>query len=163
MLAVGAVAAYGGVLADALVLAPSPVTAFAPGAALGAALFVVALVFGGRGLGAALFLAGGTYLAAVAAAGDTVAASAPLMAVLLLVSGELAAWSLDARWQIRSEEQLAWRRGAAVAALAAGGLAAATLVVALSAVQPNHGLGWTVLGAAAAVGAAGTGIWVARR
>ena len=27
----------------------------------------------------------------------------------------------------------------------------------------HHGLGWTVLGAAAAVGAASTGIWVARR
>ena len=92
-------------------------------------LFVVALVFGGRGLGAALFLAGGTYLAAVAAAGDTVAASAPLMAVLLLVSGELAAWSFDERWRIRSEEQLTWRRAAAVGALAAGGLAAATLVI----------------------------------
>jgi hypothetical protein len=39
----------------------------------------------------------------------------------------------------------------------------ASLVVALSAVEPNHGLAWTVLGAAAAVGAAGTGIWVARR
>jgi hypothetical protein len=163
VLAVGAVAAYGGVLAEALELAPSPASTFVPGAALGAALFVVALVFGGRGLGAALFLAGGTYVAAVAAAGDTVAASAPLMAVLLLVSGELAAWSSDERWRIRPEEHLTWRRGAAVAALAAGGLAVATLVVALSAVQPNHGLGWTVLGAAAAVGAAGTGIWVARR
>jgi hypothetical protein len=39
----------------------------------------------------------------------------------------------------------------------------ATLVVALSAVPPSHCLGWTVLGATAAVGAASTAIWVARR
>jgi hypothetical protein len=139
------------------------VVAFVPGLAAGTLLLVAALVFGGRGLGAALFLGGGTYVAAVAAAGSEVDGSAPLVAVLLLLAGELAAWSADERWLIRSEEQLAWRRGAAVGALALAGLAVAALVVALSAVQPNHGLGWTVLGAAAAVGAAGTGIWVARR
>jgi hypothetical protein len=139
------------------------VDSFVPGAAAGTLLLVVALVFAGRGLGAALLLAGATYVAAVAAAGGGVDASAPLVAVLLLLSGELAAWSVDERWMIRSEEPLAWRRGTAVAALALGGLAVAAVVVGLSAVQPNHGLGWTVLGAAAAVGAAGTGIWVARR
>jgi hypothetical protein len=140
------------------------VKAFVPGAVLGTLLLVAALVFAGRGLGAALFFAGGTYVAAVAAAGDGVVdASAPLVALLLLLCGELSTWSLDERWQIRSEDQLLWRRGVAVGALALGGFAVAVLVVALSAVQPNHGLGWTVLGAAAAVGAAGTGIWVARR
>ena len=147
----------------ALARAPSPEVAFVPGAVLGTLLLVAALVFGDRGLGAALFLAGGTYVAGVAAAGNGVDAGAPLVAVLLLVSGELSAWSVDERLSIRSEEPLAWRRGAAVAALAFGGLAVATLVVALSAVEPIHGLGWTVLGAAAAVGAAGTGIWFARR
>jgi hypothetical protein len=151
------------VLADALARAPSPVAAFVPGAVLGAVLLVVALAFGGRGLGAALFLAGATYVAAVASAGDQTDGSAPLVAVLLLLCGELVAWSLDAGWGIRAETAVAWRRGAAVAVLTLSGLAVATLVVALSAVSPNHGLGWTVLGAAAAVGAAGTGIWVARR
>lgn len=163
MLAVGAIAAYGGVLAAGLARAPSPVAAFVPGAVVGAVLFLGALVFGGRGLGVALLLAGGTYLAAVATGGGGVDASALLVAVLLLLAGELSAWSVDERWSIRPEEQLASRRGAAVAALALGSLAVATVVLALSAVQPNHGLGWTVLGAAAAVGAAGTGIWVARR
>jgi hypothetical protein len=134
-----------------------------PGAALGALLLGTALVFGGRGLGAALFLAGGTYVAAVAAAGDRIDASAPLVAVLLLLCGELSAWSVDERLEIRAEPQLAWRRGTAVAILALAGLAVAALVVALSAVPPNHGLAWTVLGAAAAVAAAGTGMWVARR
>jgi hypothetical protein len=139
------------------------VAAFLPGAALGALLLVAALVFDGRGLGAALFLAGGTYVAAVAAAGDRIDGSAPLVAVLLLLCGELSAWSSDERLDIRAEPQLAWRRGVAVATLAFAGLTLAALVAALSAVPPNHGLLWTVLGAAAAIGAAGTGIWVTRR
>jgi hypothetical protein len=163
ILGAAALAAYGGVLGDALARAPSPVAGFVPGAVLGAVLLVVALVFGGRGLGAALFFAGATYVAAVAAAGEHTDASAPLVAVLLLLSGELVAWSLDERWGIRAEPAVTWRRGGAISVLALAGLAVATPVVGLSAVSPNHGLGWTVLGAAAAVGAAGTGIWVARR
>ena len=134
-----------------------------PGAALGALLLGEALVFRGRDLAAALFLAGGTYVAAVAAAGDTIDGTAPLVATLLLLCGELAAWSLDERLEIRAETRLSRRRGAAVAVLALSGLAVAALLVALSAVPPNHGLAWTILGAAAALGAAGTGIWVARR
>jgi hypothetical protein len=148
---------------DALARAPSPVVAFVPGACLGAVLLFSALVFRGGGLGAALFLAGATYVAAVAVAGGGADASAPLVAVLLLLCGELAAWSVDERFDIRAEPEVAWRRVMAVSTLALAGLAGATLVVALSAVPPSHGLGWTVLGAAAAVGAAGTGIWVARR
>ncbi|HEX3238071.1 MAG TPA: hypothetical protein VHQ99_06635 [Gaiellaceae bacterium] len=163
MLAAAGAAAYGGALADALTRAPSPVAAFVPGAVAGAISLFVALVFHGRGLGAALFLAGGTYVAAVAAAGNAVDASAPLVAVLLLLSGELSAWSIDEGLEIRVEPRVVWRRGAAVTALGLAGLAAAVLVVALSAVPSSHGLVLTVLGAAAAVGAAGTGIWVTRR
>jgi hypothetical protein len=85
------------------------------------------------------------------------------VAVLLILCGELSAWSFDERLGIRAERQVAWRRGAAVALLSLAGLAVGTLVVALSTVGPTHGLGWTVLGAAAAVGAAGTGIWIAHR
>jgi uncharacterized membrane protein HdeD (DUF308 family) len=139
------------------------VAAFVPGAALGAVSLVAALALRGRSLGVALFLGGATYVAAVAAAGDRIDASAPLVAVLLLLCGELSAWSVDERLDIRTEPEPSWRRGGAVAALALGGLAVAALVVALSAVPANHGLLWTVAGAAAAVGAAGTGIWVARR
>jgi hypothetical protein len=151
------------VLADALVRAPSPVLAFVPGAVLGGLLLVVALFWGGRGLGAALFLAGATYVAAVAAAGQSVDGGAPLVAVLLLLCGELSAWSLDERLGIEAEPTLVRRRGTAVAALGLAGLAVATLTVGLSAVGSSHGLGWTVLGAAAALAAAGTGIWVAHR
>lgn len=137
--------------------------AFVPGLAFGAMLLVVALVWSGRGLGAALFFAGASYVAATAAAGSGTDARAPLVAGLLILCGELSAWSFDARLRIRAERQVAWRRGAAVAVLTFAGLAVATLLVALTAVGPNHGLGWTVLGAAAALGAAGTGIWVAHR
>ncbi|MFZ0341773.1 MAG: hypothetical protein WAL31_05510, partial [Gaiellaceae bacterium] len=98
---------------DALLRAPSPVVAFVPGVALGAALLAVALVWRGRGLGAALFLAGGTYVAAIAAAGTGTDASAPLVAVLLLLCGELSAWSSDARLEIRAAPEVARRRGVA--------------------------------------------------
>jgi hypothetical protein len=139
------------------------VLAFVPGLAVGAVLLVVALVWGGRGLGGALFLAGATYVVAVAIAGAGTDASAPLVAVLLVLCGELSAWSLDERLEIRAERGIARRRGVAVATLALAGLAVATLVVGLSAVGPNHGLGWTALGAVAALGAAGIGIWVVHR
>jgi len=115
------------------VRAPSPVVAFVPGLGVGAALLVVALLWGGRGLGAALFLAGASYVAATAAAGATTDATAPLVAALLLLCGELAAWSLDERFEIRPERVLTLRRGAAVAVLAFAGLAVAALVVSLSA------------------------------
>jgi hypothetical protein len=85
------------------------------------------------------------------------------VAVLLLLCGELSAWSLDERLGIEAEPALVRRRGAAVATLGLAGLAISTLTVGLSAVGPSHGLGWTVLGAAAALAAAGTGIWVAHR
>jgi hypothetical protein len=134
-----------------------------PGAALGTLLLTIALVFRGRGLGAALWLGGGTYVAfTVGTAHHRVEPTAPLVAVLLLLCGELAAWSLEERWQIRADPSLVWRRGAAVFALALTSLIAATLVVALSAVPSSHGLALTVAGAIAAVAAAGIGIRVAR-
>jgi len=125
-------------------------------------LLAVALLREGWGLGAALWLGGGTYIAFVVAVENGIDATAPLVAVLLLLCGELTAWSLDERWRMRSDPSLAWRRGAAVASLALASLAVSALVIALAAVPPSHGLIWTLAGAAAAVGAAGTGIWVAR-
>jgi len=126
-------------------------------------LLAVALVRGGGTLGLALFLGGATYVAFLVAEHGRVDATAPLVATLLLLCGELTAWSLDERWEIRDEDGLEWRRGGALAILALAGLAVSALLVALSAVPSSHGLAWTVAGAAAAVGAAGTGIWVAGR
>ena len=124
-------------------------------------LLAVALVRGSGTLGLALFLGGATYVSFLVAKHDQVDATAPLVAMLLLLCGELSAWSLDERWEIRADEALAWRRGAALGVLALAGLAVSALLVALSAVPSSHGLAWTVAGAAAAVGAAGTGVWVA--
>jgi hypothetical protein len=126
-------------------------------------LLAVALVRGGGTLGLALFLGGATYVAFLVAEQDRVDATAPLVATLLLLCGELSAWSLDERWEIRDDDRLEWRRGGALAILALAGLGVSVLLVALSAVPSSHGLAWTVAGAAAAVGAAGTGIWVAGR
>lgn len=160
----GSLAAYGGVLADTLARSGSTAVLLVPGAALGTLLLVVALAFGGRALGASLWFGGGTYVAfVVSGEHHRVEPTAPLAAVLLLICGELAAWSSDERWPISAGISLAWRRGAAVAALALASLVAATLIVALSAVPSSHGLALTVAGAAAAVGAAGIGVWVARR
>lgn len=155
--------AYGGVLAAAFARAGSTAPLLVPPAALGTLALVVALVYRGRGLAAALWLGAGTYLAVVAHDEHHVDPAAPLVAVLLLLAAELSAWSVDERWRMLADPQLARRRGIAVAALALGGLAAASIVVAVSAVPPGHGLLWTVAGAAAAVAAAGTGVWVARR
>jgi hypothetical protein len=151
------------VLADALARAGSTAGYLAPGAALGTLLLVVALVYG-RGLGVALLLGGVTYVAfLIGEEHHRVDPTAPLVAVLLLLCGELGAWSFDERWRIEGDAALLWRRGAAVAALALAGLTVAALVVALSAVPSSRGLALTVAGAAAAVAAAGIGVVVARR
>jgi hypothetical protein len=158
-----AVVAYGGVLTDALTRDGSAAAALAPGAAVGVVLLLAALVLGGPFLGLALWIAGATYVAGVVAAGRTVDATAPVVAVLLLLCGELAAWSLDERLRIRADDLLAWRRGASIGALVLAGLVASALVLALSAVHAGHSLFWTALGAAAAIGAAGTAVGLVRR
>lgn len=163
MTALGAAAAYGGVVADVLLRAGPKLHVLAPGAGAGALLLVVALVSGQRGLGAALWFAGATYVAFLVLVHHGIDGSAPLVAVLLLLAGELTAWSADARGQLRVESRLVWLRAGAVGALALAGLAVATAAVALTAVPATHGLGWTLLGAAAAIGAAGAGIVLARR
>jgi hypothetical protein len=158
-----ATAAYGGALAVALTRDDSVAAALAPGAAVGTLLLLVAFVRGGAALGLALWLAGASYVAGIVAAGRAVDATAPVVAILLLLCGELAAWSLDERVRIRADLQLAWRRGAAVVALVLAGLVASALLLALSAVPTGHGVFWTALGAAAAIGAAATGVALARR
>ena len=151
--AAGALAAYGGAVVDALARAPSPVLAFVPrrrarsGAARRRALLPQAAA------------------SALRSSSPAQRMSPPLPPPEPAPTGAPRSWpccsSSAASWRrgrstsasrIRPEPEVAWRRGMAVAALALAGLAVATLVVALSAVPPSHGLGWTVLGAAAAVG-----------
>jgi hypothetical protein len=137
--------------------------AFVPGLGVGAVCLLLALVFGLPSLGVALWLAGGSYLGYAAGVHHSLDGGAPLVAVLLLLCGELSAWSLDERWRIRAERQLLLRRAGAILLLAFAGLALGTLVIAIGGAQPSHGLALTLVGAVAAVGAAGTGILLARR
>ena len=111
----------------------------------------------------ALLPLGGAYGIPVVAAGHGVDQGAPLVAAGLLVCGELAAWSLDERWRIAAERVVVRRRAVALGALVLVGLAAATAVVAIADAPPGRGLSWTVVGAVAAVGAVGIGVFAARR
>ncbi|HET7571331.1 MAG TPA: hypothetical protein VFJ77_01540 [Gaiellaceae bacterium] len=109
----------------------------------------------------ALAPAGIAYAVALAIGGHDVDAGAPLVGAGLLLCGELAAWSLDARWRVRGLH--ARRRGGAVAALAVAGVLAGGVVVAFAAAPAGGGLAWTALGAAGAVGAIGAAVAVAKR
>ncbi len=102
-------------------------------------------------LGWALALGAVAYTVALVVHGSQVDEAAPLVGAGLLLSGELATWSLDEQWPIAAEHGLAGARAAALAGLVLGGLAAATLVVALAAAPVGGGLTWTVFGAVAAV------------
>jgi hypothetical protein len=158
-----ATAAYGGVLAVAFTRDGSVAAELAPGAALGTLFLLFVLVRGGALLGLALWLGGASYVAGIVAAGHSVDATGPVVALLLLLCGELAAWSLDERPRILAGDVLEWRRGVALGGLALAGLVVSALILALSAVPAGHGLFWTALGAAAAVGVAGTAAALARR
>lgn len=123
----------------------------------------MALLTDGRALGLSLGLGGATYVVFLVVAHPRIDAAAPIVALLLILCSELAAWSLDERWHMRADAALVWRRAVAVGLIAFGGLVLATLVVVLTAAPPAHGLAWTIAGAVAAVAAAGTAIHHARR
>lgn len=165
MTATASAVAYGGVIGATLARAGTekPTIGLAGAAGAGVLLLLVALTFDGRALGLALFLAGGTYVGFLVLDHPGIDPAAPLIAVLLLLSGELAAWSLDERWPIDADPRLFRRRAVAVGVLALAGLGLATLTVALTAAPPAHGLHWTILGAIAAVAAAGTALTLVRR
>jgi hypothetical protein len=143
--------------------AHKPTIGLAAGATAGALLLLVALFFDARVLGLSLFLGGATYVGFLAVDHPGVDPAAPLVAVLLLLTGELAAWSLDERWAMRMDTGIVWRRAVALSVLALAGLALSTLAVGLSAAPAAHGLPWTILGAIAAVAVAGTAITLVRR
>jgi hypothetical protein len=157
--------AYGVVIGTTLVRAgtDTPTIGLASGAAAGVLFLLVALFFDGRALGLSLFVGGGTYIGFLALDHPGIDPAAPLIAVLLLLSGELAAWSLDERWPTGADPRLLRRRGVAIGFLALAGLALSTLAVALTAAPPTHGLPWTILGAIAAVSAAWMAISLVRR
>jgi hypothetical protein len=132
--------------------------------ALGAALLLFVLVRGHDDLlGWALAIGGIVYAMTLVLHGSQVDEAAPLVGAALLGCGELAAWSLDERWPARADRGLAASRAVAVGGLCLAGLAAATIVVSLAAAPVGRGLGWTVLGATAAVLVVATAARLARR
>ncbi|HEY2373379.1 MAG TPA: hypothetical protein VGH82_12715 [Gaiellaceae bacterium] len=86
----------------------------------------------------------------------------PLVAGGLLLAAELATWSCGERRQIRVERRVRLARAVAVALLVVGGIGVSALVLALAAAPVGGGLGWTILGAASAVGVIGLATRLAR-
>ena len=131
---------------------------------LGGVLLLAVLVRGIEELLAwALAPLGVVYGVSLAISGGRVDEAAPLVACALLLCGELAAWSLDARWRIAADADVVRRRAFALGALVLAGLVASAAVVAVAAAPAGRGLAWTTLGAAAAVGAVGAAVALLRR
>jgi hypothetical protein len=152
------------VLAYAAARVPDVAALVAGVGAVGALLLAFVLVRGvDELLSWALVLLGGAYTISLFVHGAAVDEGAPLVAAGLLLCGELAAWSLDERHAIAADREVVLRRAVAVALLALAGLGAAAAVVGFSAAPAGGGLGWTVLGAAAAVLVVGVAAQLARR
>jgi hypothetical protein len=152
------------VLAYAAARAPNVAALVAGIGAVGAVLLAFVLVRSADELLPwALVFLGGAYAVSLFVHGASVDEGAPLVAAGLLLCGELAAWSLDERHAIAAERDVVLRRAVALAALALAGLGAAAAVIAFAAAPAGGGLGWTVLGAAAAVLVVGLAAQLARR
>jgi hypothetical protein len=88
--------------------------------------------------------------------------SSPLVAGGLLLAAELTTWSCGERREIRVERGVLVARGVAIALLVIGGIGVSALVLGLAAAPVGGGLGWTILGAASAVGVIGLATRLAR-
>jgi len=119
------------VLAYTVTREPQFAPLIVPFCVIGALLLLFVLARGTEDLLVwALGLAGASYGGATIAHGTHVDGGAPLVAIALLLCGELAAWSLDERHRIEAERGVLALRAAAVAGLAVASLAVAALVVA---------------------------------
>jgi hypothetical protein len=111
----------------------------------------------------AVALVGGIYAAELAIADAPLDAATPGLAVVLLLSVELAYWSLDERYPIPGDPGEGLRRVAFLAVLGvAAAIAAAVLLVLVDAVRARS-LAVDVVGSAAAVAVLLTVLLVARR
>ncbi|MBV8066049.1 MAG: hypothetical protein JOY73_11025 [Actinobacteria bacterium] len=151
-------------LVDVVAHAPKAAPGTATLGALGAVVLVYLLV---RATPAALAwppaLLGAGYAIAIVVHGRSVDDAAPLVAVGLLLCGELASWSIDARLRIATERVVVRARAVALSSLAFVSLGVAALVVALASAPTGAGLAWTALGAAAVVGVVAVAVGLARR
>jgi hypothetical protein len=151
-LGVLAVVPYAGVIAYAATreaaIAPVVVTIGVVGLLLLAFVLVRRVT---EPFGWSIVLGGLAYAIALVAHGTHVDEVAPLVGAGLLLSGELATWSLEARWPVAADRAVDVSRAAAIGGLCLAGLAVGALVVGLTSAPVGGGVAWTALGAAAAV------------
>jgi len=155
--------AYAGVLAYAIAREPVFASAIAGIGGMGALMLALVLAGSEELLPWALAALGGAYAVSLVAHGSAIDPRAPLVALGLFASGELASWSLQERYARATPRAITAARALAVTGLALAGLAAAALVLSASAVPAGNGLAWTVLGAAAAVAVLGLAARLAQR
>jgi hypothetical protein len=154
---------YGGLVAYVCTRKPQIVGLLATLGGLGGLLLLLVLVQRwDELLPWSLLLVAGAYAVAIAARGGEVDEAAPLVGAGLLLCAELATWSLDERLRIGAERSVVLSRAGALAALVLASAAAAALVIGLAAAPVGGGLGWTVLGAAAAVAVVALAVRLAR-
>jgi hypothetical protein len=155
---------FGGVLAHTLAHSGRALPATAALGSAGGLLLVVVLTRANATLVPwPLACLGIAYGVGLVVRGSSLDGAAPLVAVGLLLCGELAAWSIDERLHISAERAVRRARAVALGALALASLALAALVVALAAAPAGNGLAWTVFGAAGAVAVVGLAVRLARR
>ena len=109
-----------------------------------------------------LLVLGAQFAGSLYVPGGATAGSAPLYATGLLLVGELTAWSLSSRTRMREESSVVLRRFAFVGGSAIVSAAIGVVLVALATQSSNGGLGWTIVGTAATVGAVALVVRAAR-
>ena len=143
---------YGGLVAYVASRQPPIAPLLATIGGIGTLLLVSALVWRWEEvLPWALVVLAIAYAVAIAAHGAEIDEAAPLIGAGLLLASELATWSLDERWSIAAERAVVLSRATAIALLGLAGGTVSAVVIAVAAAPVGGGLGWTVLGAAAAV------------
>lgn len=132
--------------------------------ALALLALVGAIVLGWSSLvSVSLLLLGAAYATHLAADDPALDVRAPLVAAGLLVTAELAYWSLEEREEIRAERGESLRHLGVVTLLALGGLVAGSALLAVADLARADGLAIDLLGAAAAAGALLVVVLYARR
>lgn len=110
----------------------------------------------------ALVLVGGIYAAQLAIDDAPLDAASPVAAVGLMVTAELAYWSLEERDHVQGQAGSGFRRAVFVAVLGVGTLLVASMLLVLVDAVRTKGLALDLLGAAAAAAALFTIVIVAR-
>lgn len=150
-------------LAWSCVLAPKVLPITLTLGLIGAGLLALVLLRGVEDLlGSAVLLLGACYVLGLFAGRHVLDEAAPLAAAALLACTELATWSVEERLPVAADRGVRATRARAVAGLVLAGLAAAALVLVVAAAPAGGGLAWTVIGAAAAVGAVAVAARLAR-